>query len=307
VSPGLWQFALVNTTPGCDNSATQFGYDAGTPAAPADGWSATGFGGAINRQQTVVALAMDDAADWSPSGVHDAAIDLLPVVNGTVDAAHERRIMLQNAGGAAATTPNDTVSAGSMISPSFSPDGTKIAFATNSGVWEYTLPANLGSIANGPVQACGGTARLPIPGGSFPFWSPAAVQSAPVSPTNPTNPTNPQPTHSSNVVSKVALTQGHLAQIAKGVKLSLRRSRSCSGKVQISISAGTANKLHLSKRAITVAAARFSAGAGKTVIVTLKPAASLARKLKKLHPLAVTVTARPSGAAVWVHQMTLHH
>jgi WD40-like Beta Propeller Repeat len=220
----------VNTTPGCDNSATQFGYDAGTPAAPADGWSATGFGGAINRQQTVVALAMDDAADWSPSGVHDAAIDLLPVVNGTVDAAHERRIMLQNAGGAAATTPNDTVSAGSMISPSFSPDGTKIAFATNSGVWEYTLPANLGSIANGPVQACGGTARLPIPGGSFPFWSPAAVQSAPVSPTNPTNPTNPQPTHSSNVVSKVALTQGHLAQIAKGMNLSLRCSRALLGR-----------------------------------------------------------------------------
>jgi hypothetical protein len=220
--------------------------------------------------------------------------------------------MLQNANGAVATTPNDTVSGGNMISPSFSPDGTKIAFATDSGVWEYSVPTNLGSIANGPVKACVGTARLVIPGGSFPFWSPAALQGAPVSPTptnltNPTNPTNPQPTHNSNVVSKVTLTQGHLAQIAKGVKLSLRCSRSCSGKVQISISASTAKKLHLSKRAITVAAAHFSAGAAKTVIVTLKPPASLARKLKKLYSLVVTVTARPSGAAVWVRQMTLHH
>jgi hypothetical protein len=171
------------------------------------------------------------------------------------------------------------------------------------------VPTNLGSIGNGPVKACVGTARLVIPGGSFPFWSPAALQRAPVSPTptNPTNPTNPQPTHNSNVVSKVTLTQGHLAQIAKGVKLSLRCSRICSGKVQISISASTAKKLHLSKRAITLGAAHFSAVAGKTVTVTLKPPASLARKLKKLHSLVVTVTARPSGDSVWAHQMTLHH
>jgi hypothetical protein len=66
---------------------------------------------------------------------------------------------------------------------------------------------------------CVGTARLVIPGGSFPFWSPAALQSATSSPT-------PSP----NVLSKVALTQGHLAQIAKGMNLSLRCSRALLGR-----------------------------------------------------------------------------
>jgi WD40-like Beta Propeller Repeat len=51
-------------------------------------------------------------------------------------------------------------------SPSWSPDGTKLAWSEGSGIWVAAIPAGRGD--------CGRVApKLLIPGGSEPDWSPA--------------------------------------------------------------------------------------------------------------------------------------
>jgi hypothetical protein len=64
--------------------------------------------------------------------------------------------------------------------------------------------------------------------------------------------------------------------------------------------------VHLAKGALTLTRGRFSAAAGKTATVHLKLSRRLARKVRRLKSLAVTVTDTPSGAAKTVAQLTLH-
>ncbi len=152
-----------------DNTEAGWASDPFTPSAQSGSWEATGFAAAINRQQTAVAFAMEDEADWG--GVtHDAVIHVFPTTGspGQLDTSHGCQISLLPNGG-------DTIGDAGEISPSFSPGGKQFAFATDAGVWVASLPTDWSD--------CSGlSAQLVIPGGTYPYWSPANVQAAPPPP-----------------------------------------------------------------------------------------------------------------------------
>lgn len=132
------------------------------------------------------------------------------------------------------------------------------------------------------------------------FVDPASAGSTPA--TTPATGATPLP-----VVSRIAFTRTHLAAVAKkGLALAVRCATACTGKVKVAVAAASAKRLHLAKGALTLSSGRFSAGAGKTATVHLKVSRRLARKLRRLKSLAVTVTVTPSGAAGTVAHLTLH-
>ena len=59
---------------------------------------------------------------------------------------------------------------GTFTDPTWSPDGTKLAWAEGNGIWSATVPPLLDSSACGSILA-----NLLIPGGSAPDWGPADV------------------------------------------------------------------------------------------------------------------------------------
>jgi hypothetical protein len=143
-----------------------YGYNwFGDPAnyASEGGW-ATGFDGiAVSRDGTKVATVEDDAANW-------------------LGAAHQVAVRLWSAGGAPSSanpspaTPSfeceldlggDPSSTDwfDNAGPTFSPDGTRLAFAEPDGIHI----ANVSNLANCATV----TAPLVIPGATQPFWSAA--------------------------------------------------------------------------------------------------------------------------------------
>ena len=79
--------------------------------------------------------------------------------------------------------------AGTFSDPTWSPDGTKLAWAEGNGVWSASVPTLTDS------TACAGiSANLLIPGGSSPDWGPADVAPPPrVTPPSPPPPPPPPP------------------------------------------------------------------------------------------------------------------
>jgi len=152
-----------------DNTETDWASDPFTPSATTGSWEATGFAAAINRQQTAIAFAMDDEADWGGT-THNSVIDVFPTTGtpGQLDTTRGCRLTLMPNG-------NDGIGDAGEISPSFSPDGTQFAFATDAGVWVASLPTDWSDCSNL-------SASLVIAGGSYPYWSPANVQAPPPTP-----------------------------------------------------------------------------------------------------------------------------
>jgi hypothetical protein len=132
------------------------------------------------------------------------------------------------------------------------------------------------------------------------FIDPASAGPAPA--TTPAPNAKPMP-----VVARIAFTRAHLAAVAKkGLALTVRCATACSGKVKVGVGAATATRLHLATGALTLGNGRFSAGAGQTATVHVKVSPRLARRLRRLKALAVTVTVAPSGAPTTVAHVTLH-
>jgi hypothetical protein len=129
-----------------------------------DGW-ATGFDGiAVSRDGAKVATLEEDAGNWSDGAARKVAIRLWSAA-GAPTAAHATvatptfQCELDLPGDPGVTAWYD--SAG----PTFSPDGTQLAFAEPDGVHI----ANVSNLAN-----CASiTAPLVIPGATQPFWSAA--------------------------------------------------------------------------------------------------------------------------------------
>jgi len=148
-----------------DNTETGFGLDPYTPSLMNGGaWEATDFAAAINRQQTAVAFEMDDSSDQGGT-THNAVIHVFPTTGNPphLDTSRGCQLTLMPNG-------SDHVSDDGEISPSFSPDGTRFAYATDAGVWVANLPSDW--------SACSGlTSHLTIPGGTYPYWSPAGIKS----------------------------------------------------------------------------------------------------------------------------------
>ena len=110
--------------------------------------------------------ARDQDPSWSPDGSRIAW-------SSTVAGAH-LDIWVMNADGSARTNltpgPNQTGTAGTGIQPSWSPDGSRIAFACNGDIW------TIGADGSSPVNLTDDPA-LPAAGGE-PAWSPDGTKIA---------------------------------------------------------------------------------------------------------------------------------
>ena len=145
---------------GGDNSES--GWAGMDPYAPV--W-ATGFAGAISRQQQAVILAMDNQAD-NGGTTSNSVIDVFPT-KGTptsLDTSKGCRLTLLPNG-------SDSIADPGEISPSFSPDGTKFSYATGAGVWVANVPTDWSNCNTM-------SSNLVIPGGIYPYWSASSLVSA---------------------------------------------------------------------------------------------------------------------------------
>jgi Divergent InlB B-repeat domain/WD40-like Beta Propeller Repeat len=148
-----------------DNTESGWGLDPYTPSLMNGGsWEATDFAAAINRQESAVAFAMDDQGDHGGTA-QNAIIHVFPTTGSPpqLDTSRGCQLTLMPNG-------SDSIADDGEISPSFSPDGTKFAYATDAGVWVAHLPSDWSD--------CSGlTSHLTIPGGTYPYWSPAGIKS----------------------------------------------------------------------------------------------------------------------------------
>jgi hypothetical protein len=274
--------------------------------------------------------ATTDTACSSGDQVAELDVVLPPGVSLAIDAAHPITCLYADSGGTSTNYPTCPTHA---ITGAYGP-----AIASDDAGHAWTMPAgrefdvrfplksdrklagpagghcpqSVDEIPTSPQRDCLLIALHVADGYSDPwltpseelFIDPAAAGSGPAATPTP----NAQPTPSPMpVVSRIAFTRAHLAAVAtKGLGLSMRCATACKGRIKVEVAAATAKRLHLAKGALTLTSGRFSATAGKTATVHLKLSRRLARKVRKLKSLAVTVTVTPSGAAKEVAHLTLH-
>jgi hypothetical protein len=187
-----------------------------------DGW-ATGFDGiAVSRDGAKVATLEEDAGNWSDGAARKVAIRLWSAA-GAPTAAHATvatptfQCELDLPGDPGVTAWYD--SAG----PTFSPDGTQLAFAEPDGVHI----ANVSNLSN-----CASiTAPLVIPGATQPSWSAAdeAANAGYVSPSPGPSPVPPRPVppHDTTApkIGALTITPKRFAVAKASTAVSARRTR----------------------------------------------------------------------------------
>jgi hypothetical protein len=198
--------------------------DPATYAEPGnpDGW-ATGFDGiAVSRDGTKVATLEEDAANWTNGAAQHVAIRLWSA-GGAPTPAHQT-----------VTTPTftcqldlppdpNTTAWFANAGPTFSPDGTRLAFAEPDGVHI----ANVSNLSN-----CASiTAPLVIPGATQPSWSAAdeAANAGYVSPSPGPSPVPPRPVppHDTTApkIGALTITPKRFAVAKASTAVSARRTR----------------------------------------------------------------------------------
>jgi PKD domain/WD40-like Beta Propeller Repeat len=162
------------TAGGGDNSETAWASDPATPTfGGGDGWEPTSFVAAMSHQVNAVAFEMDDG------GGH-AIVDVWEMT-GSPRVLGPRGCRLT-------VLPNgpDALSNVGETSPSFSPDGTHFAFATDAGIWVANVP----DFSDCTTMS----AHLAIADGTYPYWSAADVQAPrPPAPAPTPAPAKPAP------------------------------------------------------------------------------------------------------------------
>ena len=125
--------------------------------------------------------------------------------------------------------------------PSWSPDGTQLAWSQGDGIWSATFGATL-------VDGCPGvTPTRIIPGGKDPDWGPANVNpgTRPTTPA-PSDPTpgRPTPTAGKLTVGLVAPKAAKFGSLrAKGLRVKMSVSGDCTGAVALAVQKGEAKRL----------------------------------------------------------------
>ena len=189
--------------------------------------------------------------------------------------------------------------------PSWSPDGTQLAWAQGDGIWTVTIGATLNSTCGN-----GATPTRIIPGGKGPDWGPANVNpgarpSAPSpTPTTPTTPTQPNPTAGGGKLT-VALTTPAIGTLtalrSKGLKVGTSFSVACKGAVFIVVQASEARRLGIGKADIVIARVGpgpLDAGAFTATLKVGKKYTGALRRAKRMTAFVVSSCVVGSGKPV---------
>jgi hypothetical protein len=211
-----------------DPGGANFGYpwfaDPDTAAGPSNpsGW-ATGFDGvAVSRDGTKVATLEEDAGNWTDGAARKVAIRLWSATGAPVSA---------NGGSASAPVFKCELDLGgdpgvtswyNSSGPSFSPDGTRLAFAEPDGVHIATV-SNLNSCSSV-------TAPLVIPGATQPFWS-AADEAANAGYVPPSPGPQPGPDRTAPRIGVLRISPKRFAVSKKATALSARKKRTPQGAI----------------------------------------------------------------------------
>jgi hypothetical protein len=188
-----------------------------------------------------------------------------------------------------------------FVDPTFSPDGTRLAYQMGDGIWAFDQP----DPANCDVQP-----RLLIPGASEPDFGPADVNPGPrAQPAPPAGAPKPAPAPgapgapgagpiappSGATVTARVVRPASLAAVGRaGLKVALTCPGACTVSGTATVDRATARRLRLRGGRLATATRRMAA-AGSAEL-TLKPGRATARKLARLSRATVTVKVTARGA-----------
>ncbi len=192
---------------------------------------------------------------------------------------------------------------GRFESPSFSPDGSALAWGEGDGIWVGPVP-DLSQRCQRPAS----NGALVIPGGRYPDWSGADVPPARVTEPDPrVEPRREQrqdqrrdvrsDQRRETVRPQLAATKAKLATaLKKGLTV---RVRNGSGRISLTatVSAATARKAGLGRRAVKVAAGAATARGGSAT-VRLRFTKAAVKRLKRLPKVALTIQGAGARATV---------
>jgi hypothetical protein len=172
-----------------------------------------------------------------------------------------------------------------LYGPTWSPDGTKLAFAGNDGVYVTAIGAD----------CAGSTPALAIPGASQPDWGPAEIAPGPRKGSGPgAQPGGPGAGLGAPAVAVKAVTAAKAARRGLPVRVTCAAACTVTARLKVKPLRGV------------LARATGSAPAGGTVALRLKPAKrAVRRKLARLRGAKATVKVVVDGAAPVTRRVTL--
>jgi opacity protein-like surface antigen len=173
-----------------------------------------------------------------------------------------------------------------LAGPTWSPDGGKLAFAGQDGIYVTAIAADCA--ASAPALA--------IPGASQPDWGPAEIAPGPRKGTGPGGGgpgSGPGGQPGAPAVAVKALKAKKVAR--RGLPVRVTCAAACSVKATLKVR----------KLRGVVATAKGSAPAGGTVKLTLKPKRALRKKLARLRGAKATVKVVVDGGAPVIRKITL--
>jgi hypothetical protein len=243
--PDLATFALYDTDDGDDSAADWFSDD-GAP------W-ATGFDAAATRDATQVAVVEDDAAnnDGTPTRV------ALRLFTGTTFRCE---------------LPLGTDESYTGASPTFSPDGTRLAVAQADGIHVVTV---------GDLSNCAAIKQRTIgrPGDTQPYWTPAgSVGGVP-----PAGGAPPTGSHRLTLTVKVRTHPRRASLLGHGIDVHVTSSAACRPRATLRLRTRTARRAHTRRIAGTATKRLAAAGSVRIRVKLRRPVARGLRKLRRFH------------------------
>ena len=219
--------------------------------------------------------------------------------------ANPERLLLYSATGPVPAVPTyqctfQNVAAGVIFEgPSWSPDGTSLAWAQGDGIWSMTVGAAV-------TSGCpGATPTRIIPGGKGPDWGPANVNpgARPATPTPTTPGTTPPVAGGGPLI--VGLTARKVAKLgalrSKGFKVSTSFSVACNGAVALVVQKGEAKRLKIGNADTIIAKvgpAALEAGAFSATLKLGRKYTAALKSARKLTAFVISTCVVGSGKPV---------
>jgi len=174
---------------------------------------------------------------------------------------------------------------GSFFRPTWSPDGGRLAWQEDDGIW----------VADFCAQG-----SLVIPGGKAPDWGPADVSSPPSSPGGTGGPGpggSAGPDVTAPVLGANLARRATRAALLRGLIVRVTCSEACTVSAQLLLDRRTARRLGLAAATVTIGrASKRLAGAGSAKL-RLRPSAQARRRLRRGRLGKVTIRVRATDKA----------